>query len=165
MDGGFDFSSAQQNKEQYSFPYFSQRNVIFPSPVVSGKMQTLVKCWYNVLKWGPAQVGPALQGETFETGRVIPEETLQRHGMVWLMLFSSAYPLPRLSLGWQGPGGLPAPTGAEMVSLESGRGTMRGTQPRWDGVSDFPICCGKTTACWFTTQFSCFYFNKAFFCL
>lgn len=133
--------------------------------MVSEKIQTLVKCWYSVLRWGPAQAGPALRGERFETGQAISEGTLPRHGMVWLMLFSSAHPLLQLPVGWQGPGGLHTQIAAGMAFLESGQGTTRGTQPRWDEVSDFPICCGKTTACWFTTQFFCFYFNKAFFCL
>lgn len=62
--------------------------------MVSGKIQTLAKCWYSVLRWGPAQAGPALRGETFKIGRVISEETLQRHGMVWLMLFSPVHLLP-----------------------------------------------------------------------
>lgn len=133
--------------------------------MASGKIQTLVKCWYNVLRWGPAQAGLALRGETFETEQVISEETLQSHGMVWLMLFSPAHSLPQLPLGWQGPGELHAQIGARMASLESGQGTLHGSKPRWNEVSNFPICCGKTTACWFTTQFCCFYFNKAFFCL
>lgn len=135
--------------------------------MVSGKIQTLAKCWYSVLRWGPAQAGPALRGETFKIGRVISEETLQRHGMVWLMLFSPVHLppptnslrdardlgdcMPRQVQGWG-----PRSTGKEPCVW---------TYPRWDGISDFPTCSGKTTACWFTTLFFCFYFKKAFFCL
>lgn len=48
-------------------------------------------------------------------------------------------------------------------------GTKHKTQPRWDGISDFPICCGQRVS--LRPQpvdlllVFCFSFNNAFFCL